>query len=118
MPHGLTLSQFTVLNHFVRLGNIESPARLARSFQVTKGAMTNTLGKLEKQGFIHINPDPNDGRAKLVDITESGKNAQSDCIQALAPMLIRLTNDIGLEGMNETLPQLELIRKYLDAARE
>ena len=42
LPKGLTTSQFSVLNNFVRLGGTRSPKQLANAFQVTKGAMTNT----------------------------------------------------------------------------
>jgi DNA-binding MarR family transcriptional regulator len=35
-------SQFKVLNHLVRLGDGTTPAKLAKAFQITKGAMTNT----------------------------------------------------------------------------
>jgi DNA-binding MarR family transcriptional regulator len=117
MSHGLTLSQFGVLNHFARLKRIESPARLARAFQVTKGAMTNTLGRLEKQAFIEISPDPDDGRAKLVKITGAGKSAQHDCVVALAPLLVKAANEIGVDGFTKALPQLEKVRIYLDELR-
>lgn len=117
MPRGLTLSQFSVLNHFVRLEKIESPARLAKAFQVTKGAMTNTLGRLEKQGLVTIAPDPDDGRAKLVDITADGRQAYNDCVGALAPMLAKLKENFGAGGFSRALPQLEKVRKYLDEAR-
>jgi len=43
LPDGMTSAQFTVLNHFARLGGERTPAQLAASFQVTKGAITNTL---------------------------------------------------------------------------
>ncbi len=118
MPDGLTQSQFGVLNHFVRLGRIESPARLASAFQVTKGAMTNTLGRLEKRSFVSIVPDPNDGRAKLVDITDGGRQAHSDCITALVPMLKKLGAAMDIEGFSSAIPQLEKVRNYLDKARE
>ena len=118
MPNGLTLSQFSVLNHFVRLKKIESPAKLAKSFQVTKGAMTNTLGRLEKQEFVTIRPDPNDGRAKLVDITEKGRMAHQACIAALAPLLVKLNANMGIKDFTDTLPHLENVRIYLDKARE
>ena len=40
LPHGLTHSQFGVLNHFVRLEGVYSPKQLANAFQVSKAAMT------------------------------------------------------------------------------
>ncbi|MEQ1783915.1 MAG: helix-turn-helix domain-containing protein, partial [Hyphomonadaceae bacterium] len=66
LPDGMSLAQFGVLNHFVRLGGQWAPTRLARAFQVTKGAMTNTLQRLEAQGLVKVVPDPKDARAKLV----------------------------------------------------
>ena len=54
LPHGLTLAQFGVLNHLVRLDGDWSPARLAAAFQVTKGTMTSTLQRLASKGFIEI----------------------------------------------------------------
>ena len=39
-----------VLNHFARLGGEKTPAQLARVFHVTKGAMTNTVGRLDAAG--------------------------------------------------------------------
>lgn len=52
LPRGLTLSRFGVRNHVTRLGHESSPLQLARAFQVTKGAMTNTWKRLEGRGLI------------------------------------------------------------------
>ena len=46
MPFGLTMAQFSLLTHCIRLGDGWTPARLAAAFQVTRGTMTNTLQKL------------------------------------------------------------------------
>ena len=54
LPDGMSVAQFKVLTHFCRRGGAETPAQLARAFQVTKGAMTNTLQRLEAQGFVDI----------------------------------------------------------------
>jgi len=57
MPHGLGLAQFSVLNHFVRLGEARTAAELTAAFQVTKGAMTNTVQRLEAQDFVSLTAD-------------------------------------------------------------
>jgi DNA-binding MarR family transcriptional regulator len=49
LPAGLTVSQFSVLNWFIRVDNVATPGRLSTAFQVTKGAMTNTLKKLHEK---------------------------------------------------------------------
>ena len=38
MPHGLTLPQFVVLNHFVRVGDDRSPVEYERLYTAAAGA--------------------------------------------------------------------------------
>ena len=118
LPDGLRVSHFAVLNHFVRLGGDWAPARLARAFQVTKGAMTNTLQKLEARGLVEIRPDPDDGRGKLVRITPAGQRARDAAIAALAPEMKALGARFDEAAFAETLPFLREVRAHLDAARE
>jgi len=118
MPGDMTLPQFTVLNHFVRLGRPSSPARLASAFQVTKGAMTNTLGHLEAKGFVTVCRDPADGRSKIVDITPPGRAAREEAVAALAPSLRRLADAIPGADIEAILPVLVRLRAYLDAERD
>lgn len=117
LPDGLKISQFSVLNHLVRLGGEWSPARLANAFQVTKGAMTNTLQRLESRGLVKIIADPDDGRAKLVSLTPAGRDMREQCIRNTAPLLIELEAQFGEQCFSDALPLLEAIRKYLDEHR-
>ena len=57
LPRGMEISHFSVLNSLSWHGGERSPAQLAETFNVTRGAMTNTLSKLEWAGYIHIRPD-------------------------------------------------------------
>lgn len=117
MPHGLKVSQFSVLNHLVRLGDGTRPADLADAFQVTRGAMTNTLSRLEGLGFIEVKPDPDDGRAKAVFLTDAGRAARFEAISALAPALADLDREIGADRFDAALPFLTDLRRTLDAKR-
>ncbi len=117
LPHGLTMSQFRVLNHFSRLGGEKSPAELARAFQVTKGAVTNAVQKLEAKGFVAITPDPSDGRGKRVRLTEQGRVARDDSIAALAPFFPVLLSAFDEKEFAAALPFLRRLRKFLDENR-
>ncbi len=117
LPDGLKVSQFGVLNHLVRLGGEWSPARLAKAFQVTKGAMTNTLQRLEKRGLVRVSPDPHDGRGKLVAITEAGRDMRVRCVASVGPLLAELSNELSDRDFASALPVLEKVRKYLDTHR-
>lgn len=118
LPAGLKMSQFTVLNHLARLGGAWAPTRLARAFQVTKGAMTNTLARLEARGLVEIRPDPRDGRAKLVTLTPAGGEMRERCIRALAPQLADFQAAIPEAELAPSIPLLRRARVYLDQARD
>lgn len=85
LPDGLKVSQFGVLNHFIRVGDGSTPLQLANAFQVTKGAMTNTLKRLLGRELIKISPDPEDDRRKRVFITRKGREMRELSIQQTKP---------------------------------
>ena len=85
LPKGMEISHFSVLNHLARIGEERTPAQLAKTFCVTRGAMTNTLGKLEWAGYIHIRPDWDDARRKMVTISPAGRQAREAAISAIRP---------------------------------
>lgn len=114
LPKGMELSHFSVLNHLARLQEERTPAQLARSFHVTRGAMTNTLTKLEIAGHIHIRPDWDDARQKYVAISPSGRAARDAALQAIAPLLTGLTQTLGIERVRAVLPVLRELRAELD----
>lgn len=118
MPGALTLPQFVVLNHFVRLGRPSSPQRLARAFQVTKSTMTNTLQHLDRAGFVTIEPDPQDARAKVVTITPAGRAAREAAVAVLTPRLEGLAEGITPDAIEAALPLLARLRANLDAERD
>jgi DNA-binding MarR family transcriptional regulator len=117
MPAGMTLAQFSILNHFVRLGGEKSPAQLADAFQLTRATMTSTLGRLSEKGFVAIAPDPADGRAKRVAITDAGRRMRDSCVTALGPEIERLVGLIEGESVLLLIEHLTRIRKVLDADR-
>lgn len=117
LPRGMSAPQFGVLTHFMRRGGQETPAQLARAFQVTKGAMTNTLQRLQAQGFVAIEPDPCDGRRKLVTMTAKGAAAYEEAIAALRPYYAGLREAFGDAEFEAALPFLRRLRVWLDDNR-
>ena len=102
LPKDLNISSFSVLNHFSGSKAEKTPLQLARSFHVTKGAMTNTLNKLEKQGYIHVRPDWNDARKKCVSISQSGIDARNNAMKSIKPILdeiIQKTNHMTKKSL-------------------
>lgn len=114
LPKGMELSHFGVLNHLARLNDERTPAQLARSFHVTRGAMTNTLAKLEWAGHIHIRPDWDDARRKFVAISPSGRAARDFAVQAVAPMIAEVVQAMGAERSRSLLSVLRELRVRLE----
>ena len=114
MPKGMEISHFSVLNHLARTGGEKSPAQLAQAFHVTRGAMTNTLGKLEWAGYIHIRPDWDDARRKMVTISPAGKLARDAALSTIAPMISDVVRRIGDDKVRATLPVLRDLRAKME----
>ena len=113
LPKGMELSHFSVLNHLAHTTAERTPAQLARSFHVTKGAMTNTLGKQEAAGHVHIRPDWDDARRKLVSISPSGRSARDAAVAAVTPMIAEVVTALGADRVRAVLPVLRELRMRL-----
>ena len=118
LPKGMTQAQFSILNHFIRLGHHErSPAQLASAFQVTRPTMTSTLARMERAGLVAIRPDPRDGRGKLVSVTEKGRKMRETCIAAGA-LFVPVVNSLMTKAeLEATLRPLTRLRVVLDEMR-
>ncbi len=114
LPRGMELSHFSVLNHLTGLAEERTPAQLARAFHVTRGAMTNTLAKLEIAGHIHIRPDWDDHRQKFVAISPSGRAARDAAVQAVAPIIAEVVRSLGADRVRSVIPVLREMRIRLE----
>ena len=116
LPKGMELSHFSVLNHLATVGGERSPAQLASVFHVTRGAMTNTLNKLEWAGYVHIRPDWDDARRKMVSVSPAGRQARAQALDAITPMINQLVTELGQDRVRATVPVLRELRFRLGAA--
>tara|TARA_B110000879_G_scaffold212859_1_gene311424 strand:+ start:4119 stop:4562 length:444 start_codon:yes stop_codon:yes gene_type:complete len=113
LPKGMELSHFSVLNHLAHVAVEKSPAQLAQTFHLTRGAMTNTLSKLEWAGWIHVRPDWEDARRKMVSISPSGIAARDAAVAAIAPVIAQVVDTVGADKVRTALPVLREMRVQL-----
>ena len=113
LPEGLQVSHFAVLNHFSHLGGEKSPAQLAKVFQVTKGAMTNTIARLSALGCVQVRDDQSDKRRKLVSLTPKGMRVREEAMADVTPVFAEVTNEFGRDRLREVLPVLRDLRIFL-----
>lgn len=112
-PHGLTFARYEalVLLSFTRQGALPL-GKMGERLQVHPTSVTSIIGRLVDQGHVERVPHPEDGRAVLAQITESGRSVVEVATRAL------VDSGFALEALTgEQLGELsELLRPVRHAA--
>lgn len=114
---------FTTLSVLDTLAFGDGPMRLtdlARTEQVSQPGITQLVTRLERDGLVERRPDPTDGRAVLVHITEAGRgigrSRHADRTRHLAPLIAQLTPE-QRQSIAEALPALARLAELGRARR-
>lgn len=105
----LTLTQGSILRSLV----VSGPSRmgaLAEAEGVRMPSMTNVVGRMERMGLVHREPDPADRRATLVDLTVQGRRYYEDLVAARDRFLIQRLSELDSadrQAIAAALPALE-----------
>ena len=73
----MSASALFAINRLCREGPLRLTT-LAAKEGISQPSMTQLITRLERQGFVRRIPDPEDGRATLVGITELGQDGVAD----------------------------------------
>ena len=111
--HDLTYEEWDVLGALRQAGPPfrRSAGALAKRTDLSSGAMTNRLDRMEEAGLIRRLPDPDDRRAVQVELTEAGRRAWDDTIsvQAAKEALVAEALDVDEKRqLNDLLRRLML----------
>jgi MarR family transcriptional regulator for hemolysin len=95
---GLGLSDSTgwCLLYLSRLGADARQSDLARELGVREASLARTLARLESMSLIERFPNPNDGRANLMRLTDRGQSL----VQQIEDLLGQLRREM-LEGISD-----------------
>ncbi|MEE4301687.1 MAG: MarR family transcriptional regulator [Pseudomonadales bacterium] len=111
LPENLGEAQFEVLSHLVFTGNRdETPSDLARLFEVSRPAMTQTLGRMRAAGLVELAPAPADGRVRHVRLTAAGRTRHAAVLTSLAQDATRLGARLGAAELEALLGQVRRFR--------
>ena len=103
--------QFTMPNHFVRVPPpVKTVGEIARAFQAPQPGITKTAQKLLAKGFLAAEDDPEDGRRKLLSVTDAGRAAHMAALIRLRPdanLIFGDWSDDDLAGLKEPLFRLK-----------
>ena len=95
-PLGLELFEYDALSALRRQGAPYALPATELARDLSRGAMTNRIDRLETRGFVERLPDANDRRSVIVRLTRTGKQAIDDAIR------VRLdAADAGLRNLSK-----------------
>jgi DNA-binding MarR family transcriptional regulator len=81
----LTWGEWSVLGTLLRRSaHRASPGELARDHELSSGAMTNRLDRLEEAGLVRRIPNPDDRRGVVIELTEEGQRVWRASVDAQA----------------------------------
>ena len=116
----LTWGEWKVLGLLRHAGDSyrRSPGYLAVHAELSSGAMTNRLDRLEEAGLIRRLPDPADRRGIQVELTRAGIKAYDESTAAQAAKEALVASALNVkekEQLNHLLRRLMLVAEQLDA---
>ncbi len=110
--HQLTISQARV---FQRIGPDGSrPGVLADATQLSKQTLGSILDQLEGAGYVSRVPDPSDGRARLVAITERGRELVTLSLPVVQEMERAWARHLGPTRTRQLREALTELRELTD----
>lgn len=86
---------------------------LADRAGITKQSMASLVEHLQKHGYVSIHPDPDDGRAKRVLLTERGEEVQHEARRLSEQVERRWAEMIGEQEMAQLRALLERLSGQL-----
>ncbi|MGW4207344.1 MarR family winged helix-turn-helix transcriptional regulator [Lentzea sp. NPDC004789] len=113
--YDVTLAQARVLQRIGPDGT--RLTELAEAAQVTKQTAGFLVDQLEKAGFVERVPDPTDGRARLVRITEKAQGAMPVAAREMARIEAEWEQHLGKRRMAQLREALEKLCEITDPYR-
>lgn len=113
---GITPGEARTLSHVARAGTTRQAA-LAERMGIEAMTLSASLDRLEAQGLVARTPDPTDGRAKLVRITENAEALLAEIGHMAAGLRNDMTASMAPDEVDAVIAALKLLRSNLTSMR-
>ena len=111
---GLSMPQFGILMQVHHRGNC-AIRDISERFDITNAAASQLVDKLVQNGLIQRQEDPNDRRAKLLNLTEKGRELIQQGIEERRRWVDQLAEKLTPEERTKVAEALHIM---IQAARE
>jgi DNA-binding MarR family transcriptional regulator len=102
--------------HYLREGGLRL-TELAERTHTTKQALLYTINQLEAAGYVERVPDPTDGRAKIIRLTERGWEARRVGDEIIASIEHECVQQLGEEKMRQFNELMKEVSSVLEENR-
>jgi DNA-binding MarR family transcriptional regulator len=110
---GLRSTHTTLLSNIDLAGSTVTVA--ADRAGITKQAMGRLAAELEDAGYIRVKGDPKDARARVLQLTKTGRQLMLDSLEVMAELEHRYARSVGRDQLAAVLGGLAA---FLEAAEQ
>jgi DNA-binding MarR family transcriptional regulator len=111
---GLTSARWQVLGAIALASSAETVARLARTMGLRRQGVQRIVNELAAEGFVVWRPNPHHRRAKLVVLTDKGRDAVDSAQARQIPWAKALARGLQADDINAAAGLLEALRRRLE----
>jgi DNA-binding MarR family transcriptional regulator len=109
---GLRSTHTTLLSNMPLAGG--AITETAERAGISKQAMGRLAADLERAGYIRISVDPEDARARILELTENGTRLMLDSLDVMAELERRYAKLIGSDTLQAILAGLQAFNNAAD----
>ncbi len=113
----LSGSSYLLLGHLLQHGPLRSTT-LVETFGVDKGAVSRQIQQLVGLDLVERRPDPEDGRAQLLDVTTTGRQAMREVAGQRRKLLADRLSDWTEDDLSSLVGALARYNRALTEAPE
>jgi len=114
---GLSMPQFSVLMQLYHKGAC-GMSEISDRFEVTPAAASQLVEKLVQSGFILREEDPNDRRAKLLNLTGSGRDLIQQGIEERYRWMEQIASRLDAEEKTKVVEALNILTEAAKTLEE
>jgi DNA-binding MarR family transcriptional regulator len=114
--HGLSHAALNALAVIEGAGGPVPAGQVSAQMHISTATMTSVLDTLERNGYIHRQPDPADRRRVLVDISPAAQALLDQVLPEVQQIVTATLSPLGDQTLHVLLDALEAANAALDAA--
>ena len=107
---GLSMPQFSVMMQLHHRGNC-AIGDISERFDITNAAASQLVDKLVQSGFIKREEDPQDRRAKMLNLTDKGKDLIQRGIEERYRWVDQLSSKLTVEERDQVTDALNIMTR-------